>query len=246
MSMLTALVVTAIATAVLALFAIVTAAVASLAFWKQRQDLREQQELLKVQAGQLETQRDQLNNQRALSARQTDVLDLQAAELRESLAERKRQAEERRRAQAALVYVTVETSTKPAKVGATIHNTSRQPIYDAHIHWIDTGKVAQAGEADQLGTVRPDASRLSVRDLPAGTAPSVFIPVAYFCDAGGCTWTLLPDGHLAPAMNLPAGASVIATTALTQARTSAGTSGADGQAIKSPESPQSVPGPLSH
>jgi hypothetical protein len=134
MSEIFAVQLTAVATAVLALFAIVTAWYARRAFLKQSrevaaierqvadgQDLaRQQAELLKVQSNQMELQREQLAAQAAANdiqidasgqqaeayARQAEVLELQAAELRESLAGRTRQAEQLRRAQAARVFLT--------------------------------------------------------------------------------------------------------------------------------------------
>jgi hypothetical protein len=102
MSLLTANQVTAIAMAVLAAFAIITAVFAAAAFFKQREEVRtlqkeakdqetlikQQGELLKVQAGQLEVQRQQLDDQRAINEKQAEVAALQAQELRESLDER--------------------------------------------------------------------------------------------------------------------------------------------------------------
>jgi hypothetical protein len=113
-------IVTAVGTAVLAVFAIVTAVLAGLAFLKQSREVRaverqvadgqetgrQQGEILKVQAGQLEVLRAQLEDQRDATAKQAQVLELQAAELRESLDERKRAAAERRRAQASRVFLT--------------------------------------------------------------------------------------------------------------------------------------------
>jgi hypothetical protein len=49
--------ITAIATGVLAVFAIVTAVYAILAFRKQAQEVRDQASMLKIQAGQLDAQR---------------------------------------------------------------------------------------------------------------------------------------------------------------------------------------------
>ncbi len=69
--------ITAIATAVLAVFAIVTAWYARRAFLKQSQEVRDQAEMLNVQSGQL--------------AEQRRINELQAEELRDSLAERARQ-----------------------------------------------------------------------------------------------------------------------------------------------------------
>lgn len=64
--------ITAIATAALALFAIVTAVFAIFAFRKQSKEVRDQA-LLNVQS-----------EQRKINERQTEVLELQATELRES------------------------------------------------------------------------------------------------------------------------------------------------------------------
>ncbi len=122
MSLIFATQLAAIATAVLAAFTIVTAWYARRAFLKQAQEVRaieqqvqdaqeltkQQAELLKVQAGQLELQRLQFDEQRQVNARQAEVSDLQAAELRESLDERKREAYERRRAQASRVFIEEE------------------------------------------------------------------------------------------------------------------------------------------
>jgi hypothetical protein len=95
--------ITAIATAALALFAIVTAAFAILAFRKQSQEVRDQAEMLMVQSA-------QLAEQQKLGQKQTEVLELQASELRESLDERKRESEQRRSAQASRAYLALETS----------------------------------------------------------------------------------------------------------------------------------------
>lgn len=112
MSLLAATQITAVATAVLALFAIVTAAFALLAFLKQSQELKiireqaqdgralieQQRDMLDVQSGQLKIQQAQLDDQRELSAEQVKVLQLQEEDLRSSL-------QERLRAQASRVIV---------------------------------------------------------------------------------------------------------------------------------------------
>jgi hypothetical protein len=102
MSLLVATQITAAATAVLALFAIVTALLRS---WpsasshaevailgKQLEDqqalTRQQADLLKVQSGQLALQSRQFDEQRKLNEKQAEVLALQAKDLEESLAER--------------------------------------------------------------------------------------------------------------------------------------------------------------
>lgn len=148
---------TAIATVVLAAFAIVTAWYARRAFLKQSQEVaaierqvadgqevsRQQAELLKIQSGQLELQRDQLEDQRKASAAQAEVLKLQAAELRESLEERQRQAEDRQRAQAAGVTAWFALDRNPTnnpnpQWRALIRNASPSPVFDVRVffHWI--------------------------------------------------------------------------------------------------------------
>ena len=139
----------AVATAVLAAFAIVTAWYARRAFLKQSQEVRaierrsrtpelarQQAELLKVQSGQLELQREQLEDQRKATTAQAEVLVLQAAELRESLEERRRESERRHRAQASRVFITQKNdpllaaiAEKPVPTYITAHavNTSDQP-----------------------------------------------------------------------------------------------------------------------
>lgn len=83
--MLAAAWLTAGATTALALLAAATAWFARKAFLAQSDEVR--------------TLKRQLEDQQALSAKQTPVLELQAQELTESLAERKREADERHRAQ---------------------------------------------------------------------------------------------------------------------------------------------------
>ena len=104
---------TAVATIVLAVFAVVTAVFASLAYRKQTKEVRaleahmtdlgewarQETQLLQVQFGQLDVLRQQFEEQRAINARQTEVLELQAQELRASLERREREAVQRQRGQ---------------------------------------------------------------------------------------------------------------------------------------------------
>ena len=69
--------ITAIATAILAAFAIITAIYAVRAFREQSQEVSDEAEMLCIQS-------DQFAEQRKINERQTGVLALQAAELRES------------------------------------------------------------------------------------------------------------------------------------------------------------------
>jgi hypothetical protein len=109
---------------------------------------------LEVQSGQLKLQQKQIDEQRELNERQSEVLRLQADDLRESLAERKREAEARRVAQASRVFITQTIDGNSASawigaykkmagsvgaldvtLGAKVVNTSDQPIYDVELCW---------------------------------------------------------------------------------------------------------------
>ena len=88
MSLLLATQITAVATASLAVFAIVTACYAHKAF--------------QAQAEEVSAIKAQLQAQQELNEKQTPVLELQVQELHQSLDEHKREVEERRQVQARL------------------------------------------------------------------------------------------------------------------------------------------------
>jgi uncharacterized membrane protein (DUF485 family) len=90
--------VTAIATAGLLAGAVVTAVYAIRAFREQSKEVRHQAAMLSIQS-------EQLDEQRKLNEKQTVVLELQANEFKESREEREREAEQRKKAQAAKVFV---------------------------------------------------------------------------------------------------------------------------------------------
>jgi hypothetical protein len=191
--------ITAIATGLLALFAIVTAYYARKAFLKQSQEVTDQAEMLRVQS-------EQLAEQRKVNAEQIKVLKLQAAELRESI-------DERKYAQASRVYIDTKvgpdprisqaqrTAGTPAPETVTAHvkNDSDQPIYYAELVWND----------DTLGpnemVVWPGAERLARVILPGGEVtrtkdpvdtPDARDAVLTFRDAAGIHWLRAPDGYL--------------------------------------------------
>jgi hypothetical protein len=189
---------TAIGTLVLAGGAIITAVFAFLAFRKQAAEVA----LLQDQA-------------------RLDQLDY------------RRESEERRRQRAAMVYITTDydpglhlsenseiiaVARKPSMT-ATVHNSGSQPVYDVRIHWVDAATGTQGGEAETLGTL-PTKNRLeSTRQLADGEDSQSHIPVAYFRDATGLRWTVLPGGELDEVDPLfSPGASGIATTAVARAR----------------------------
>jgi hypothetical protein len=107
MSELSATILTAIATLVLAVGAAFTAVLAGWALKKQSEELRILQkqakdaaDLLEVQSDQLDVQRDQFESLRKINDKQTAVLELQTDDLRESIRERERLRKATERAQA--------------------------------------------------------------------------------------------------------------------------------------------------
>jgi hypothetical protein len=190
--------ITAVATAVLAFFAIVTPFYAVRAFRKQAQEVRaieqqvkdqeeltrQQAELLKIQSGQLELQREQLGDQRSAiedqvraNARQAEVLELQATELRESLAERKREAEDQRRSQA--VRVTAWFAEDRHGIwGARVCNDSDLPVVNVRtfFNYIaetspggDWEPVPRGGPVEKIRVLPPRTDRLSRSPTRSGT-----------------------------------------------------------------------------
>lgn len=193
--------ITAIATAALAVFAILTAGFAILAFRKQSKEVSDQAKMLKLQS-------EQFSEQRKVNAEQIRVLTLQAAELSESLKERKREAAERRRAQAGRVFVSAEPNPKISDpvdaIALRAKNTSQQPIYDLTFMWREgTGEwtgpedrfpfpVLMPGEQKGLDTVFEPS--LPYQDFLQDT--SRLAAAVVFRDAAGVRWRLRSDGQL--------------------------------------------------
>jgi hypothetical protein len=191
--------ITAIATAVLAVFAIVTAWYARRAFLKQSKEVSDQAEMLRVQSG-------QLAEQRKINAEQVKVLALQADELRESLAERKREAYDRKRAQASRVFIEEERHSYindrqvitggSAWIGLKVMNGSDEPVYEAELRW-HLG-TAPHGDPDPepIGTVMPHQDVAKRRVFPQDANLEICGAILTFRDAAGIKWTRSPDGDL--------------------------------------------------
>jgi hypothetical protein len=109
MSLIFATQLTAIATAVLAAGAIVTAIFAILAFRKQSQEVHDQAEELRVQS---------------------EVLEVQSRELNLRQEQREREADEKRRSQAARVTAWLTHREPDGLSKAHISNDSDQPVFD--------------------------------------------------------------------------------------------------------------------
>jgi hypothetical protein len=93
MSLLFATQLTAIATAALAVFAILTTIYAVRAFRKQSQEVHDQAEMLQVQSKRLEVYRAQVEDQTRMNDKRGEVLELQAREIHASLEQRERAAD---------------------------------------------------------------------------------------------------------------------------------------------------------
>lgn len=191
---------TAIGTVVLAVFAVVTAWYARKAFRKQSQEVHDQAKMLQLQS-------DQLEEQRKINARQTEVLELQAEELRESLGERKREAQERRRAQASRVFVEENRhpynrddpdaiAPGPAWVSATVLNGSRDPIYRAQLRWHQGSAPYGDPNPEPVGTVMAASEVSKRREFPRNANLDVCGAALEFRDAAGVRWLRSADGDL--------------------------------------------------
>jgi hypothetical protein len=189
--------ITAIATVVLAIFAIVTAWYARRAFLKQSDEVlaierqvkdqkvltRQQAELLEIQSGQLEVQRQQLNDQRT----------------------------EQRRAQASRILISAEPrpdpgiseSTDPIATNlVTVRNTSLQPIYDLRFLFREAdGEWTLPSDPPDQAFLMPDERYeypfpvdIPYMDFMLDT--SLVGAAVVFRDATGVHWRLYSDGRL--------------------------------------------------
>jgi hypothetical protein len=212
--------ITGIATAVLAIFAIVTAWYARQAFLKQSQEVsaierqvkdqeeltQQQAELLKVQSGQLELQRQQFDEQRKVNEQQAKVLELQVRELRQSLTEREREAIRRHREQASRVSIALEPdsrlsggeATKGAALLATVMNASHghRPIYNAKLHWYKGSERYGTPNPEPIDVVSAYERIVRSRNFPEGTDLNACGAFLTFHDADGNAWMCAPEGGL--------------------------------------------------
>lgn len=191
---------TAIATAVLAVFAVVTAWYARKAFREQSKEVADQARMLQVQSG-------QLDEQRKINAEQTRVLELQARELMESLSERRREAERRLRGQASRIFMTEEKryapldgSGKPATnpwISVTVQNSSDLPVYNAVIEWHPEPTFPfGSSDPNPPGVLLPGAITEHSRAYPHDTDLEKCGAVLLFTDAAAVRWVRRPDGYL--------------------------------------------------
>lgn len=135
----------------------------------------------------------------------------QSRQLQSELAERKREAGERRREQAVQVYVWLEPPkttmavNKPPETTVTAHvcNTSRQPVYGLEIAW------DLWGEAFATGTLRIAPLMSGKEDTAMVLVPSEadaagIIATATFRDRAGVWWRTYSEGRLTELSERPA------------------------------------------
>lgn len=202
---------------------IVTAVFAFLAFRKQSSQLDEdksnnakQMSLLRTQVNneqeasqrQIALLSQQVEDQESTNARQREILKLQAEDLQAALEERRREALERRMAQASMVFLEVDHYDLGASVdapevmgesySARITNTSKQPIYDVILKWHKgTAEWFNGGVSiEKLDRLMPDRSMTWSRSHYDGGNLSVIGAVVEFRDAAGVSWRQTNDGRL--------------------------------------------------
>jgi hypothetical protein len=188
----------AVATLALAVLAMATAGLAFAAWRKQSREVSDQAKMLNVQS-------EQLEELRKANAKQAEVLELQATELRKSLEERVRAARRRVRAQAQLVFLTEvryegrdagPLDSRPPSITATVVNSSNQPIYKVEVYWLPTKALHGEPNADHLGIIMPGESASSIRRLAPDADVHACHAEVVFCDADTITFVRRADGYL--------------------------------------------------
>jgi hypothetical protein len=162
---------TAVATLGLAILALATAILAFLAWRKQSGEVRDQAEMLR----------------------------LQAAEFGQLAADRERESQERRRSQAAQVYMWEEAlppelDLDPYRVVARVRNTSPQPVYGLLCRWERDEKPA--GDMAHGLPLMPGEEVEAAVSLFPDTAPADARASVIFRDRAGIWWQAWPDGRL--------------------------------------------------
>jgi hypothetical protein len=140
----------------------------------------------------------QLRRHADLATQLTELLDLQAKELRQAM-------DERRRGQASCVYIELGRAggNPPGgqwQVTACVHNTSQQPVYDLYVIWqLGTVRMGKPDPAPRLMPGQqlrfergPDPATLAAPD--AQVDPASLSAFLTFRDSSGVRWTVREDG----------------------------------------------------
>jgi hypothetical protein len=169
--------------------------------------------------------REQLEEQRKATAAQAVVLEAQTVDLREAFKERQREAEERRRSQAAGVTAWLADHEHPLGgrrlLAAVLSNQSDQPIYDvqANLWYMEERRLGTewtptvGGGSMVIKIVTPHADlqvgiNERARPYPEEDDERAFAASIIFTDAARNRWERTPSGALnqvSPDMAYPFG-----------------------------------------
>jgi hypothetical protein len=177
MSLIAATQLTAVATLALAVFAIITAVVAALAFRKQSAEL---------------------TDQRAVNTEQTKVLRLQADELRASLSARETASLELRQQWASTVVVWPELRQDTARdwlVRAHVLNTGNRPVRDVTAQWYAGGKAITEPENLKACLLPKELAHFGTR-VSSGDLAENALGIVQFRTVGDDWWRAETDGGL--------------------------------------------------
>jgi uncharacterized protein YneF (UPF0154 family) len=146
-----------------------------------------------------QAQSRQLRSQHEINEKLAEAIPLQTKELHESL-------DERRRVQAAQVFIELDrvappassstaAETAPWRLTLTVHNTSKQPVYDLYVIW-QLGTV-RMGKPDPMARLMPGCDASFERRGPQeATDPAALGAFVAFRDAAGIRWAVREDGTL--------------------------------------------------
>lgn len=158
--------------------------------------------MLRIQSDQLDAQHDQLASLQKVNEKQLEVLGLQATDLRESLDERKRDAQERHRAQASRVFIWEERSTSDPRISPVQRatGTAANPIVIVHVK---TPAISPSTTLNSTGAAAPQDGATQTRNRPVppscrttGTTRFVTFPPAATCRfAEQCLDSQTPPGY---------------------------------------------------
>jgi hypothetical protein len=132
----------------------------------------------------------------------------QAQEVGLLLEQNKRDAEERRRAQAAQVFTgTPQRTREDTGLRPYVMNASDSPVYDARLWRADSDGLP---EPDDLGVIMPRENISSDRGPIYGTRDTaLWDAILTFTDAAGYRWIRMPDGALTEQSRATAPESVL-------------------------------------
>jgi hypothetical protein len=164
------------------------------------------------QSKEVELIQEQLTDQRKVNQKQASVLDLQAADLRESLEERKRESELRHRYQAVRVFPRVEVIPgEPKQHYVIVTNSSNLPVYNVvtalHWSWTDGESTRNLPEHLEPALMPGAAVRIPSEGGVTCETPQGSEPVwaqTWFRDAQLVHWTVTSKGEIVERLGPPA------------------------------------------